>query len=187
VEKTDDGDRPERATRQLSTTLARILREFSRDYDRRITAKLQELGHRDISLSHQVVFANIGLGRTRVTELADRARITQQAMGKTLRELEKLGYIERAIDSADRRAKAIRLTPRGQQLVEDAVAVAEEVRRYYADKIGAGELEQLDRQLRAAAHKLELGYLPAHWAQGPDALPQTEPGTAEAGPARQGQ
>ena len=75
-------------TRHLSNTLARVLRELSRDFDRQVTRRLRERGHSDISLSHQVVFANMGLGRSRVTELAESAHITQQAMGKTLRELE---------------------------------------------------------------------------------------------------
>jgi len=155
--------------RHLSNTLARVLRELSRDFDRQVTRRLRERGHSDISLSHQVVFANMGLGRSRVTELAESAHITQQAMGKTLRELEKLGYIERFIDEADRRARAIRLTPRGTQLVEDAVASAEEVRREYAAKIGRAELDELDARMRDAAIRLELDYLPPDWARDRDA------------------
>lgn len=153
------------ATRHLSTTLARVLRELSRDFDRQVTRRLRERGHSDISLSHQVVFANMGLGRSRVTELAECAHITQQAMGKTLRELEKLGYIERFIDEADRRARVIRLTPWGTQLVEDAIASAEEVRREYAARIGRAELDELEARLRDAAIRLELEYLPPGWAQ----------------------
>lgn len=160
-----DDEKSQGATRRLSTNLARILREFSRDIDRRVTHKLRERGHEDFSQSHQVVFSNMGLGRTRVTELAERARITQQAMGKTLRELERLGYIERSVDPSDRRARAIRLTPRGIQLVEDAVSCFEEVRREYADKIGERELDDLEERLRSAASRLELDYLPASWAE----------------------
>ena len=158
-------------TRRLSGTLARILREFSRDYDRRVAQGIQARGHPRIRLSHQVVFANIGLGRIRVTELAECAQITQQAMGKTLRELEALGYIERAVDEQDRRAKAIRLTQRGRQLVADAIEVAEEVRGEYAARIGAADFAELDTRLREAARKLELGYLPASWADDTTAAP----------------
>lgn len=151
-------------TRRLSGTLARILREFSRDYDRRIARGIQARGHPRIRLSHQVVFANIGLGQTRVTELAECAQITQQAMGKTLRELEELGYIERATDEQDRRAKAIRLTQRGLQLVADAVEVAEEVHAEYAARIGESEFAELETRLRETARKLQLDYLPPSWA-----------------------
>lgn len=165
VNTQDDDDQNQGATRRLSTNLGRIMREFSRDFDRRVTRKLRERGHEDLSLSHQVVFSNMGLGRTRVTELAERARITQQAMGKTLRELESLGYIERSVDPSDRRARAIRLTPRGIQLVDDAVACCEEVRQEYVAKIGRLELDELEQRLRSAASRLELDYLPTSWAE----------------------
>ncbi|MCB1701377.1 MAG: winged helix DNA-binding protein [Pseudomonadales bacterium] len=161
----DNDELQHAANRRLSTTLARVLRELSRDFDRRVTRRLHELGHADISLSHQVVFSNIGLGRTRVTELAERAQITQQAMGKTLRELESLGYIERVVDETDRRAKDIRLTARGRQLVTDAVASIDEVKREYAAKIGQAELADLDGRLRDAAIRLELDFLPHNWAE----------------------
>ena len=160
----EDGDQNQDATRRLSTTLARVLREISREFDRRVTRKLIERGHTDFSLSHQVVFSNMGLGRTRVTELAARAQITQQAMGKTLRELEALDYVERAVDTTDRRARAIRLTPKGEQLARETVECIEEVKREYAEKIGAQELEELETRLRNAAARLELDYLPPDWA-----------------------
>jgi DNA-binding MarR family transcriptional regulator len=164
VNTQDDDDQSQGTTRRLSTNFARILREFSRDFDRRVTRKLRDRGHSDVSLSHQVVFSNMGLGRTRVTELAERARITQQAMGKTLRELESQGYVERSVDTSDRRARAIRLTPRGLELVDDVVNCCEEVRQEYAEKIGKRELDELEERLRSAAGRLELDYLPASWA-----------------------
>ena len=164
----NDGDEQRVSIRKLSTTMARVLRELSRDFDRRVTQMLRQRGHPDISLSHQVVFANIGLGQARVTQLAQRAQITQQAMGKTLRELEDLGYVERAVDETDRRAKAIRLTPRGLQFVADAIAITGEVRLDYANKIGHTELDELEARLRDAAIKLELDYLPPNWAAAGD-------------------
>ncbi len=151
--------------RRLSATLPRVLRELSRDYDRRVTRKLHQRGHTAISLSHQVVFANLGFGTTRVTELADRAQITQQAMGKTLKELEKLGYLERSIDPADRRARAITITDKGLALVADAIACIEETRQEYAARIGAQQWQELDTRLREAASKLDLDYLPRMWAE----------------------
>src|SRR5690242_18594724 len=46
----------------------------------------------------------------RATELAARARITKQSMGTLIDELERGGYVERAPDPADGRARLIRLT-----------------------------------------------------------------------------
>ncbi|MEM8561014.1 MAG: MarR family transcriptional regulator [Pseudomonadota bacterium] len=152
-------------TKRLSSTLPRVLREFSKHFDRRVTERLRAKGHTAISQSHQIVFSNLGLGATRVTELADQAQVTQQAMGKTLRELENLGYLERAIDQRDRRAKAITLTAKGQALVQDAIDCIEDTRQEYASKIGSNELQELEKRLREAASKLDLSYLPDLWAE----------------------
>ncbi|MDX1734856.1 MAG: winged helix DNA-binding protein, partial [Halioglobus sp.] len=97
------------------------------------------------------------------TELAERAQVTQQAMGKMLKELERLGYIARDIDSGDKRAKEIRLTERGVQMARDSFAVYDEAMAYYASRIGAEELAQLEESLRIAVGKLELNYLPESW------------------------
>ena len=153
------------SARQLSATLARVLREFAKDYEKRIIRGVQASGHPNIRASHQIVFSNIGLGRARVTELAERAQVTQQAMGKTLKELESLGYVERAVDSEDRRAKAITLTAKGLQLMDDTLAVTASVNSYYAEIIGQPEMDQLESKLRNAANKLELDYLPDSWAE----------------------
>jgi DNA-binding MarR family transcriptional regulator len=148
----------------LSNTLARLLGEFSRDFERRIWQGLVARGHPDIRPSHNAVFANLGMGAVRVTELARRARVTQQAMGKMLKELERMGYVARDIDRGDKRAKEIRLTKRGTELATDALQVVKEVRAYYGKKIGTLELDALEVKLRDAVVKLELEHLPESWA-----------------------
>ena len=149
---------------QLSNNLSRLLREFSRDFETRIRLLLNERGHPDIRPSHSAVFANLGLGAVRVTELAERAQVTQQAMGKMLKELERMGYIARGVDEGDRRAKEIKLTERGIQLVADSMEVMAEVREHYARRIGSDELDALEESLRNAVRNLNLEYLPESWA-----------------------
>lgn len=148
----------------LSNNLPRLLREFSRDFERRIWESLATRGYPDIRPSHSAVFANLGMGAVRVTELAERAQVTQQAMGKMLKELERMGYIARDIDSGDKRAKEIRLTERGVALAADCLDVVDEIRSQYAEKIGAERLAQLEDDLRAAVQRLDLHYLPESWA-----------------------
>ncbi|HJQ78155.1 MAG TPA: MarR family transcriptional regulator [Acidimicrobiia bacterium] len=67
---------------------------------------------------HSAVFAQIDPGGTRLTELANRANITPQAMGELVDELEELGYVSRQPDPTDRRAKLIVLTDEGRAAVE---------------------------------------------------------------------
>ncbi len=151
----------------LSNNLPRLLREFSRDFERRIWEQLASRGYPDIRPSHGQVFANLGLGAVRVTELAERARVTQQAMGKMLRELERMGYVTREVDDADRRAREIRLTDKGIELARECLEVVEELREDYARRIGAKRLDQLEARLREAVGLLELDYLPESWQDTP--------------------
>lgn len=152
---------------QLSNNLSRLLREFSRNFEQRIWQGLAARGHPGIRPSHSAVFANLGTGAVRVTELARRAQVTQQAMGKILKELERMGYVARDVDGEDKRAKEIRLTQRGIDLAADSLAVVDEVRSYYAGKIGPVQLDALELTLREAMCKLQLEYLPESWADPP--------------------
>ena len=147
----------------LSNNLPRLLREFSRDYERKIYERLVERGYPDIRPSHSQVFANLGLGAVRVTELAERARVTQQAMGKMLKELERLGYITRDTDDADRRARVIRMTQKGIDMTAVCLEIVNQLYTEYAEKIGHRRLEELEERLREAVGLLELDYLPESW------------------------
>ena len=148
---------------QLSNNLSRLLLEFGKDYERRILKGMHLRGHGSVRPCHSAVFSNLGLGAVRVTELAERAQITQQAMGKILKELERLGYVARDIDGNDRRAKKIRLTESGLKMVRDSLEVVEEVRNDYALKAGAAELDSLEAQLARCVDRIALDYLPESW------------------------
>jgi DNA-binding MarR family transcriptional regulator len=151
---------------RLSNNLGRLLREFGKDYENRVHALLNARGHPHIRPSHSTVFANLGTGAVRVTELARRAQVTQQAMGKMLKELERMGYIERAVDGSDKRAREIRLTERGVALVRDTQQALEEVQSHYQQKIGQESLTEIENGLRQAVGRLQLDYLPDTWTEG---------------------
>jgi len=150
---------------RLSNNLPRLLLEFHRDFQRRILERLVARGYTDIRPAFGQVFSNLGMGSVRVTELAERAQVTQQAMGKMLKEIERLGYVTRGVDESDKRAREIRLTERGIQLATDTMEVVDEVYALYAEKIGEEALEDLEAQLRSVVKKLELEYLPESWAE----------------------
>lgn len=148
---------------RLSNNLPRLLREFSRDFERRIYQQLAGRGFPDIRASHHQVFANLGMGSVRVTELAERAQVTQQAMGKMLKELERMGYVARDIDGEDRRAKQIRLTDRGVAMVQASMDAVDEIQALYQDRVGTEALLELEEKLREAVKALDLEYLPESW------------------------
>jgi DNA-binding MarR family transcriptional regulator len=68
------------------------------------------------------VFEHLDPGGTRITALAERARMTHQAMGELVADLEQAGLLERVTDPADRRARLVRPTAAGQAVLARAGA-----------------------------------------------------------------
>lgn len=64
--------------------------------------------------SHAQVFESLDPDGTRLTVLAERARMSHQAMGEMVDELTRHGFLQRVPDPADGRARLIRPTARGR-------------------------------------------------------------------------
>ncbi len=62
------------------------------------------------------LFRFAGVDRRRPGDIAATARLSKQATNDLLRDLERLGYVERHPDPTDGRARIIRLTKLGQTL-----------------------------------------------------------------------
>jgi len=156
VEVPDATPRIRRNTAAIDDSLATVgrhnigmlLQQLSRDFERRARATLRARGHTRLQPSHQVVFASLGRSGTRLTDLAQRASMTKQAMGQIVDDLERLGYVERTPDPDDGRAKLVRFTAAGLDFVCDAAEVLAEIWRDYAELLGEAELEQLQETLR---------------------------------------
>lgn len=91
----------------------------------------------------------------RITELALRARMTKQSMGAIVDQLEALGYVERALDPRDGRAKLVRLTKRGREGARIARAAVMDVEDDWSRRIGADRVEQLKSILSDLLTSLE--------------------------------
>src|SRR3954466_7517711 len=92
---------------------------------RRMLERLRESGFADLDAAHLNVFQYPGPQGARPSELAGRLRISKQALNYLLRELERLGYLERRADPDDLRSKRVVLTRRGEaaiRVIRDAVA-----------------------------------------------------------------
>lgn len=148
---------------KLSNNFSRLLIELARNFEHRALEKCHERGHTKIRRSHSSLFSNLGFGAVRLTELASRASITQQAMGKLVKEMERVGYVKRHIDETDKRAKIIELTERGEQLVHDSMEIVDEITEEYIEAIGTKDFESLKVLLKLAVDKLRLRYLHESW------------------------
>ena len=134
-----------------SAHLARLLLQALRRVERASVEKLHGRGHRAVRTGHIPVFANTDADGTRITELAARAGMTRQMMGRLVRELEDHGYVASRVDPADQRAVIVTLTNRGWDFCHDAQEVMAELEAEYGDLLGDGGLDHLRTSLIALA------------------------------------
>lgn len=102
----------------------------------RVHAELTRAGFTDIRPAHLTVFHLLPPDGLRTTRLAAAARMTKQSMGALIDHLELRGYVERAPDSSDGRARLVRLTTRGQQLTAMLRHCMDEVEREWERGLG---------------------------------------------------
>ena len=113
--------------------------------------RLANEGYGDIREGYGCVFGFIDLDEgSRLTELAERSGLTKQAVGEVIPELEQLGYVTRESDPRDRRAKIIKLTPKGRDACLTGRRLFADIEREWAEQLG----ENLLAGLREAAERI---------------------------------
>ncbi len=135
----DDGAQPDGER----YSLGRLLSEGFRAWDARLFEALEEVGYGDVRPAHYAVFRYLKLEGSRVTELAEAARMTKQSMGELVVYLERRGYVERHPDLRDRRAKIVVLTEAGRRGIDAAVERVAEIETILAERMGEAWLEEL--------------------------------------------
>ena len=141
--------RPVTAGRPRPANLAVQLREAFLALNDRVIARLAERGHGAVRPAHGAVFQHLDDTGTTVSRLAERAQMTKQAMAELVRHLEAHGYVVRAPDPADRRAKRVLPTARGREVVAVAQELVPELEGRIERALGAERLRQLREDLEA--------------------------------------
>ena len=118
-------DSPEDLTQAPEISLGVLMFIPYRHMEQRILAVVVDAGH-PITLAQARIFQRIDHRGSRLTSLAESAQLTKQAAGFLVDQLERAGYVERAPDSTDGRARIIRITRRGYDVI--SVATAEQVK-----------------------------------------------------------
>jgi DNA-binding MarR family transcriptional regulator len=112
--------------------LARLLLRAIRAVQASYIERLQRRGHAGVRTGHIPVFAGLDPTGTRITDLAERAGMTRQMMGRLVRELTDLGYLAATPDPTDQRAIIVTFTERGRAFGAEAGAVLAELEGEYA-------------------------------------------------------
>ncbi len=111
--------------------------------------RLADTPYDDIRISHGCVFGNIDPDGTRLTDLAERARMTKQSVGEVTSDLEQRGYVERVPDPSDGRAKIIRLTERGRAAQALGIGLIDGIEQEWAERFGAERVAALREALES--------------------------------------
>jgi len=139
----------------LDVALAAMLAEF------RVELAGSEFS--DIRPTHGCVFRFVKGEGMRLTRLAELASITKQSAGEIVDDLVERGYAKRVPDPADRRAKLICLTERGEEAQAHAFGLFAEVEERWMERHGADRIARLRETLEEIAA-----------AEAPDAVPELE-------------
>jgi DNA-binding MarR family transcriptional regulator len=123
--------------------MRQLLLRASRLVNRNVVDGLQARGYADLRSTHTTLLSNIDLAGSTVTDAAERAGITKQAMGRLAAELESAGYIRVQSDPEDGRVRILQLTKTGRRLMLDSLEVMADLERSYARSVGEDRLEAL--------------------------------------------
>jgi len=117
----------------------------------RMREQLATAGFDDVRDSHGYVVQGLLAGDTTVTALATRLGVSAQAVSKSVTELARAGYVRRGHDPDDGRARPLRLTSRGEALVDASRRARQATARDLAKWLGTRDQAELVRLLQHAA------------------------------------
>jgi len=129
------------------TSTGTLLLHAFQGFQRLLFEGYQDRGQVGLRPKHGAVIANLDAEGTRPSVLAARAGITKPAMGELIDELETAGFVRRAPDPTDRRAKLV--VPTERALARQAVArqVMREIEEVYLGRLGPRAYKSFRRRL----------------------------------------
>ena len=124
-------------------TVGALLRLAWQSFRRRIFERVQSAGFQDLQPVEVQLFRYPTIAHRRPSQLAEEAGLSKQAINDLLRQLERKGYLELVADARDRRAKLVRLTARGSELMECVRTASAETTRDWGEILGERRLADL--------------------------------------------
>lgn len=140
----ENGTSPGRDTRMIGE----LLRNPNAARVRAVERGFAAAGHSAIRPPHLPIFEYIDREHgSRTSYLARHANITAQAMGELVNHLVLHGYVERAPDPSDGRARLVRLTDRGQEAYRLAARLVTDLEASWAAALGETRMAELKHLL----------------------------------------
>jgi DNA-binding MarR family transcriptional regulator len=144
VKPLDDGPFPELLD-HVGVRLWRAAYAWKRAFD----AGMVALGHGEFAQARSGLLGYMDRMGTRQADLAERSRLTKQAVQQFVDELVSDGLVERSVDPRDKRARIVTFTARGRKVLADANQVKRRVEAEFRGKLGQTRFRQLLAALRS--------------------------------------
>lgn len=119
----------------------------ARHAEQQILDAVAAAGYDDFTPAMARVAARIGERGSRVTDLAEQARITKQSASALVDQLERAGYVERIADPVDARARLVVLAERGREVQQVARRQERAIERTWTRHLGAERMRALNEAL----------------------------------------
>jgi DNA-binding MarR family transcriptional regulator len=128
--------------------IGRLLVYASRVFERMALKRMNDLGFSDLRMVHLVFIRSLRVEGSRTTDVAESANMTKQAVGQLAAELEIAGYVTRVPDPADGRARLVKYTGKGLELMAHLPGLLHDLESDIETAIGRGNFSALRRTLR---------------------------------------
>jgi DNA-binding MarR family transcriptional regulator len=135
--------------RELATPT--LMRAAGGAYAQSIRAQLQAIGADDLPRNGAILLAGIAATGAPRQDLPAGLGVTKQAVSQVIDILASRGYLERNPDPGDRRRITLRLTARGQDVVEAVVRGTEAVDARLLERVPAEQVDAMRSALLALA------------------------------------
>jgi len=141
---------PDIATTRPGTqpSVSALLFSAYRAMESRIFGALRQAGYGDVTPAQGRVFRVIGPDGSRLTDIAQAARVTKQTAGFLVDQLIRAGYVVRVPDPADARARLIKIAPKGSAVIPIGAAVVAGVEAEWAALLGQERMQMLRETLQ---------------------------------------
>lgn len=114
----------------------------------RLRAAFAATGLDGIRPAQAVALVPLASGGLHASDLADRLKVSRQAVAQGIASLERNGYVTRVTDPGDARARIIELTPRGRQALRVMRSNAVALEKRWAQVLGHQRLGELRETLQ---------------------------------------
>lgn len=113
-------------------------------------------GHQGLRASFEPYIALAALNSESLSNIAQHLGLTRQAVNQTVNEIERLGYVTRVEDPADRRAKILQITTKGKTLISKGALISEQIESEFASIVGSDNYRQANLTLLTLSRAIDL-------------------------------